>query len=254
MKSSKGYTVKDVAQLAGVSVRTLHYYDSIGLLIPSDRTAAGYRLYSASDLLRLQQIMLSRKLGLSLKAIRRSLDDPAFDLSASLRRQRALLTERLDETGRIIASIDAALERLHGRTGEKSMTMNSVFDGFDPSEFTAEAEARWGNTSAYQESTRRAQSYNETQRGAIKGEQDMIWAAAAAAMHAGEKPDSEAAIGIAIEHRRHIDRWFYPLTPKMHVRLAQMWESDARFEASIDRCAKGLTHWMARAVEAAASG
>jgi DNA-binding transcriptional MerR regulator len=253
MKRNKGYLVKEVAQLSGVSVRALHHYDAIGLLTPSGRTAAGYRLYSEHDLLRLQQIMLSRKLGLPLEAIRQSLDDPAFDLSASLRRQRALLEKHLDEAHRIIASIDAALARLQSETEENGMDMRDIFDGASPDEFAAETEARWGKTAAYRESARRTQRYGETEWRAIKTEQDRIWPAAAEAMSAGLKPDGDAAIGIALEHRQHIDRWFYPLSPEMHAKLADMWESDARFETNIDRYAKGLTHWMARAVRAAAA-
>lgn len=89
MTRLKTYKAKDVALIAGVSVRTLHDYDEIGLLVPSGRTGAGYRLYDENDLMRLQQILIGRSLGLALEEIRLSLDDDNFDYAQSLRRQRA---------------------------------------------------------------------------------------------------------------------------------------------------------------------
>src|SRR5687768_1699666 len=109
MKKTRSYKINEVAQLAGVSVRALHHYDSIGLLTPSNRSAAGYRLYCDSDLLRLQQIMIGRALGLALEDIRRMLDDVTADRRELLQRQRAQLTERVRTTTAMIRSIDAAL-------------------------------------------------------------------------------------------------------------------------------------------------
>ena len=88
MKSAKTYKVKELAQLSGVSVRTLHHYDKIGLLVPS-RSGKGYRLYTDNDLFRLQQILIQRELGLPLEEIRKSLDDPKFDARATLVRQKS---------------------------------------------------------------------------------------------------------------------------------------------------------------------
>ena len=99
MTRARTYHVKDLARLAGVSVRTLHYYDSIGVLVPRARTAAGYRLFTDPDLLRLQQILISRELGLSLEEIRRSLDDPPFDRKAALLEQREHLRGRAADRG-----------------------------------------------------------------------------------------------------------------------------------------------------------
>src|SRR5690606_1513284 len=96
-------------RIAGVSVRTLHHYDTLGLLVPTRRSAAGYRLYDDDDLLRLQQILIGRELGLTLEAIRRSLDDPAFDRRRALLEQRKQLERRAEETAEMIRAVDRAL-------------------------------------------------------------------------------------------------------------------------------------------------
>src|SRR5688500_8483895 len=108
MSASRRYQVNDVAVAAGVSVRTLHHYDAMGLLVPSARTEAGYRLYTDQDLLRLQQILIGRELGLALEEIRRMLDEPDFDRRRALLRQRAELVGRVERTNKMIRAVDAA--------------------------------------------------------------------------------------------------------------------------------------------------
>ncbi|MEM8985650.1 MAG: MerR family transcriptional regulator [Pseudomonadota bacterium] len=250
MAHTKAYRVKDVALITGVSVRTLHYYDELGLLKPTDRTAAGYRLYADDDLLRLQQILIGRSLGLSLEEIRRALDDPQFDYAESLRRQRALLVERLTETHKMIAAVDATLSDLE--KGGCGVDFKAVFDGFDPEVYGEEVEARWGDAPQYAESQARTKRYTEADWRAIKAELDAIWGDAAEAMAAGKSVDSAAALAIVERHRLHVCRWFYDLTPEMHVNLADMWEGDARFRKTIEKHGAGLTAWLAPAVRAAA--
>src|SRR5690606_14192146 len=132
MKRQRTYRVSEVARTTGISVRTLHYYDEIRLLVPKERTSAGYRLYNDDDLLRLQQLLIGRELGLTLEEIRRSLDDPHFDRKQALLAQRQHLAQRAQETADMIRAIDAALGILENNSGE-STDMNKIFDGFDPS-------------------------------------------------------------------------------------------------------------------------
>src|SRR5262245_65568763 len=117
MVRSRDYQVRDVARIARVSVRTLHHYDAIGLLVPTGRSTAGYRLYTDADLLRLQQILIGRELGLPLEEIRRSLDDPRFDRKAALLEQRQRLCERARQADAMIRAIDAALAASRAKTG-----------------------------------------------------------------------------------------------------------------------------------------
>jgi DNA-binding transcriptional MerR regulator len=244
------YHVKEVAELAGVSVRALHHYDEIGLLVPRARSEAGYRLYDDEDLLRLQQILISRELGLPLEEIRRSLDDPRFDRRAALRAQRRELEARASKTAGMIRAVDGALAALEG---EATMDAKDLFEGFDPARYEAEAERRWGHTEAFAESRRRTKRYTPDDWKRHAAEQAAVYADAAALLKAGRAPDSPEATDVAERHRLLIDRWFYPCAPAMHVGLADLYESDARFAANIDQHGAGLTTFLAAAIRANAA-
>src|SRR5690606_29227657 len=112
MAKGRTYQVKEVARMAGVSVRALHHYDEIGLLVPSSRSGAGYRLYNDDDLLRLQQIVIGRELGMVLEEIKRSFNDPNYDRRAALERQRREIATRAERAAAMLRSIDAALAAL----------------------------------------------------------------------------------------------------------------------------------------------
>src|SRR5882724_4006984 len=118
MARKSSYQVKEVAELSGVSVRALHHYDELGLLVPAGRTSAGYRLYDDDDLLRLQQILIGRELGLSLEEIHRSLDEPSFDRKRALVAQRAELEKRAQQAQAMLRAVDAAIALIDGNGNE----------------------------------------------------------------------------------------------------------------------------------------
>jgi DNA-binding transcriptional MerR regulator len=253
MARSGTYLVKEVSEIAGVSVRTLHHYDEIGLLVPRGRTDAGYRLYDDEDLLRLQQILLGRELGLTLPEIRRSLTDPHFDRRASLLAQRAELQRRAQQTAAMLRAIDAALELIESgddttpRAGDP-MNVKQIFDGFDPSSYEVEAEQRWGDTDAFAESQKRTQSYTAEDWQRLAAEQAAIYADAFQALQAGKSPGDPAVMDVAERHRASIDRWFYPCGHSMHRGLADMYEQDRRFAENIDKYGVGLSPFLASAI------
>ncbi|MEZ4383685.1 MAG: MerR family transcriptional regulator [Nannocystaceae bacterium] len=257
------HRIGEVAEIAGVTVRTLHHYDAIALLRPSGRSARGYRLYSTDDLLRLQQIQIGRALGLSLEAIRKMLDEPDFDRRAALERQRAALTAQLADTRAMLAAIDAAIALIDrpkdpSTQGETTMQttneqLKELFDGFDPEAHKDEAQARWGQSEAFRESARRTKSYTPDDWAALKAEAEAIEGGLAAAMNGGEASDSARARELAEAHRLHIDRWFYPCGYAMHRSLAQMYVGDPRFAAHYDRRAEGLAAYVSAAIEANAA-
>ena len=249
MPTRRMYQVKEVASLSGLTIRTLHHYDSIGLLMPSARSAAGYRLYDDDDLLRLQQILIGRELGLTLEDIRRSLDDPTFDRRKALLAQRAALASRAERTDDMIRAIDAALTAIEEKDMGK-IDMKKIFDGFDPDQHEDEVKQRWGNTEAYKSSVQRMKSYTEADWQKLKAEQAAIYTDALAALRNGIGADDPRAMDIAERHRLSIDRWFYPCSAKMHSGLADLWEADRRYADNIDKHGPGLTEYLAAAVRA----
>jgi len=245
------YVVGDVSGIARISVRTLHYYDEIGLLVPTARTDAGYRLYTDEDLLRLQQILIGRELGLSLEGIRRSLDDPSFDARKALLAQKRQLQERAAQTAAMVAAVDAALAVVD--SNRQGGTMESIFEGFDPAKYEAEVRERWGGTDAYKEATRRTKGYTKEDWQRLRSEGEAIYANAAALMNGGTAPTDDAAMVVAERHRLHIGRWFYPCSVDAHRGLANLYETDDRFSAGIDGHAPGLAAFLVAAIRANAN-
>ncbi|MEZ4365024.1 MAG: MerR family transcriptional regulator [Kofleriaceae bacterium] len=255
MARGRTYRVKEIARLTGVSVRALHHYDEIGLLVPAIRTEAGYRLYGDAELVRLQQILIGRELGLPLEEIRRGLDDPNVDRRATLVAQRVVIAQRAARASAMLRAIDAAIAALpqgDGGTVEELMTddVATMFEGFDPERYEDEARQRWGETEAYRESQRRTRGYTRAHWERYQAEAQAIMNDAARLFRAGAAAASDDAMLVAERHRRSIDRWFYPCDPAMHAGLAGLYETDPRFAANIDTCAAGLTPWWCAAIRA----
>jgi DNA-binding transcriptional MerR regulator len=245
--------VGEVAALAGVTVRTLHHYDRIGLLSPSGRTGAGYRQYSPADLDRLHQVLLYRELGFPLEEVATLLDDPAADPEAHLRRQHALLRDRLDRTSAMVAAVEKEME---ARAMGISLTPEERFEVFgehDPAQYDAEVEERWGETEAYAQSKRKTAAYSKEDWLAIKAEQESIGTRFVQAMQSGAAPDSEQAMDVAEAHRQSISRWFYDCSPEMHAGLGRMYVEDERFTATYEAMAPGLAQYVSTANQANAA-
>jgi DNA-binding transcriptional MerR regulator len=236
-------TVGDLAKLTGITVRTLHHYDEIGLVQPSDRSPAGYRLYADDDVLRLQQVLVYKELGLPLDEIAAVLDDPAFSRIDALQRHREALLAKRVRLDRMLASIDASLAIEKGTV----MDVKSLFDGFDHAE---EAERRWGHTDAYKESARRTKRYGKAEWDAIRRDGDAVFARFAELMAEGA-PATDARVREAVvAHRDHITRWFYPCSVEIQRGLAEMFVADVRFTQNIDKVAPGLAQYVHDAITA----
>jgi len=244
------YSVGQVGELLGITVRTLHHYDEIGLLVPSTRSAAGYRLYSDADLTRLQHVVVYRRLAFSLEEIKTLLDAEPGDLETHLRRQRAAVSQRLDEMHALVTAIDRALETTMNDRPISTAEMKDLFgDGFSE-EHQAEAERRWGETDPWKQSQGRTARYTTAGWEAVKAEQDAVNQAFVAALDAGLPTTDEAAMDAAEGHRRHIQDRFYVLGYAMHRGLADMYLADPRFTATYDNLREGLAQYVHDAIHA----
>jgi DNA-binding transcriptional MerR regulator len=241
-------TVGELSRVSGVTVRTLHHYDEIGLCRPSQRTAAGYRLYDEADVLRLQQVLVLRELGLSLGEIAAAIDE-APDRVELLRRHREALVAKRGRLDAMIAAVDAAiLEK--GPTTMTNEDFEKLFDGFDPAEHEAEVVERWGETDAYQESARRTRGYTRADWERISAEAQAQGIRLRELMLAGKPvtdPDVQACVE---EHREHITRWFYPCSKAMQKQLGAMYVVDPRFKANLDKIADGYAQFLSDAIAA----
>jgi DNA-binding transcriptional MerR regulator len=245
--------VGEVAALAGVTVRTLHHYDRIGLLSPSGRTAAGYRQYSPADLDRLHQVLLYRELGFPLEEVATLLDDPSADPAEHLRRQHRLLLDRVARTSAMVAAVEKEME---ARAMGISLTPEERFEVFgehDPARYEAEAEERWGDTDAWQQSQQRTRGYSKDDWLRVKAEMEDIGNRFVAALRSGAAPDSAEAMDVAEANRRHISRNFYDCSPEMHAALGRMYVEDPRFTATYEAMAPGLAQYVSAAVQANAA-
>jgi MerR family transcriptional regulator, thiopeptide resistance regulator len=245
--------VGEVAALAGVTVRTLHHYDRIGLLSPSGRTRAGYRQYSPADLDRLHQVLLYRELGFSLEEVATLLDDPSADPTEHLRRQHRLLLDRLERTQAVVAAVEKEME---ARAMGISLTPAERFEVFgehDPVRYDAEVRERWGRTEAYAESQRRTRGYTKEDWLRAKAEQEEIGTRFVEAMRSGAPADSEQAMDVAEAHRQSISRNFYDCSPEVHAGLGRMYVEDERFTATYEAMAAGLARYVSTAVQANAA-
>ncbi|MGC0205313.1 MerR family transcriptional regulator [Streptomyces levis] len=247
------YTVGQVAGFAGVTVRTLHHYDEIGLLVPGERSHAGHRRYSDADLDRLQQILFYRELGFPLDEVAVLLDDPAADPRAHLRRQHDLLTARIEQLRKMAAAVEHAME---ARKMGINLTPEEKFEVFgdkDPEQYADEAEARWGGTEHYAESQRRVARYSKEDWQRIQDRSADWGRRYAALMAAGEPPTGEAAMALAEEHRRHICTWYYECPHELHRSLGEMYVADERFKAFYESLRPGLAEHLNEAIAANAA-
>ena len=253
MDRTERLTVGEVARLSGVTVRTLHHYDEIGLLKPGGRTDAGYRRYADADLDRLQQILFYRELGFGLDEIKAVLDDGAMNRIGHLRRQHAMLRDRIGRLERMSAAVEKAME---AHTMGIKLTPEErleVFGDHDPDEHAAEVEERWGETDAYRESARRASQYTKADWQRIKAQGQAAIEQVVSAMQTGKPSDSAEAMAGAEAHRKQIDDAFYDCSYEMHVGLAEMYIADPRFLATYEKIATGLAQYLHDAIKANAA-
>ncbi|MFI8486636.1 MerR family transcriptional regulator [Streptomyces rubrogriseus] len=251
------YSVGQVSAFAGVTVRTLHHYDKAGLLSPSDRSQAGYRLYGEADLVRLQQILFYRELGFPLDEIAAILKDPQVNPLERLRARQRQLNEEIARLRRLAEVAERAIEVQ--KTGV-SLTPEERFEVFGEVTFdlsyATEAELKWAHSEGRREAMARADAHTKGDWRRLMGEAAAWRAELLAAFDEGEPSCGERAMDLAEEHRLHIARWFTSCPPAMHRRIADDFAADPRAFALVvppSRQRPGLAAYLRRAVHANAA-
>lgn len=232
--------VKEVADLVGISVRTLHHYNEIGLLIPEETTDAGYRVYSDENIETLQQILFFKELGFPLKKIKEMMDRPSFDRQEALSMQHQMLLEKRKQLDKMIQTIEKTIQY---SKGEIQMSNQEKFEGFDFSHnpYEQEARAKWGDT-AVDEANKQAKSMTTFDQ----EEFNAVFHRLAALRHLS--PDSKEA-------QEGIQEWYQFLNKlgnyslEMFKGLGEMYVADARFSHNIDQFGDGLAEFMHQAIE-----
>ena len=244
-------TVGEVSTLLGVSVRALHHWDESGLVHPSRRSVAGYRLYCETDIMRIQQVLVYRQTGMSLADIKEVLDEPGADAVTHLRRQRELLQGQVSRLQQMLLSIDTILDmqQLGGRLS-LAETVEIWGTDWDPV-YLAEAQAKWGDTEEWAESARRKARMTRADWEQAHSETVALETALAEAMHSGVEPGSPEANALARWHRKDLNRWFEVSTSKQVV-IARSYVADERYARYYDKRAPGLAAWVKDVIDAGA--
>lgn len=249
MTTGDSLTVGAVAALVGVSVRTLHHWDRIGLAPASGRTWSDYRLYDDDDIARIHRVLVYRELGFPLSQIGALFDDPHVDEDAHLTRQRELLVSRITHLQEMVSAVDRLKEANAVNTPLTPEDRAEIFGTDWKESWQSEAEERWGATPQWEQSQQRSASMSKEDWKQFKASTDALNADLAAAKRAGVDPASPEAAALVARHRESISV-FYDCTRSMQVLLVRMYRQDPRFAEAYDSLEPDLTDWIGAAVEA----
>ncbi len=237
------YTVNQLAKLAGISVRTLHYYDEIGLLKPSFAKANGYRCYGEKQLVKLQQILFFRELEFPLEKIKQIMQSPRFDSVAALADQQKLLELKQKKIERLIKTITKTIQSLKGGGYMNNDDKYSAFNDPTYQKYKEEVEQRWGNTEAYKQSIERVGKMSKVELDRVKAEAEEITQSTATLQIQGFSPTSPEVQKQINRFYRHLHN-FYDPSYEMFKGLGQMYVDDPRFTAVYEKHAKGFAKYM----------
>lgn len=236
--------ISEIAKLTGITVRTLHYYDEIGLLKPSEITESGYRLYSGECLEILQQILFFRELDFPLSEIKEIMINPGYDKTEALNNHKELLIKKRQRIDGLINLIDNTIK------GDNDMS----FKEFDMKEiessknkYADEVKKRWGKTDAYKESVKKTNSYDRNQWKDINDEgRDII---AQFGENRNCDPSSEISQNLVEKWKEYITSNFYNCTNEILACLGLMYVEDERFRENIDKNGEGTAEFMSKSIE-----
>ena len=233
--------IKEFAKLTGVSVRTLHYYDEIGLIKPALVDAQnGYRFYDENSLLRMQEILFYRELDFPLKSILEILSSPDYDKQKALDEQKKLLILKKERLEKLISAIDGA---------KKGQTTMNAFDNTEFENYKNEVKEKWGNTEAYKEYSQKSKGYSKDSFNALGEGLERILEEFAICMNSGATPDSKESQNLVEKLQNYITENFYTCTNEILAGLGQMYVADERFKNNIDKHSAGTAGFVSKAIE-----
>jgi MerR family transcriptional regulator, thiopeptide resistance regulator len=236
------YTVKQLSDLAGVSIRTLHHYDDIGLLHPSKVGANNYRYYDDAALLRLQQILFYREIGLELMQIKEILDSPDFDLVTALRSHRNVLHEKINRLQNLVSTVDNTIKHLGGKIDMSKKRLFEAFSDEQQKQYEREARLQWGPDSVNQ-SIKRWNSYTKEEQQRIMAEAGEVYNDLTDALEAGKSAQSEEVQ--AIFERWHKNLYnFYEPTLEILRGLGEGYSTDPGFIATFQKFHPDLPEYL----------
>lgn len=244
-----GYSIGDTADLLGVTVRTLRHWDQIGLLSPQWRTVGGHRLYTAEDIGRAHRILVYREAGVSLNEVRGLLDGDS-DERSQLMRQRKVLEKKASHLRHMIGAVDNLLEAIDMNKPMSPQEAAKEFGEEWRQDWQDEAEQRWGDTDAWEQSRGRVGNYTKDDWAKMYERQNLIVQKLAEAVRSGADPDSELGREISAMHREGIDQHF-DCAHNRQVIIARMYLTEERWRPAYEKDGEpGALEWLVAAVEA----
>lgn len=242
MRKEMKLTISEAARKCGISVRTLHYYDAIGLVKPSETGENGYRYYDQESLSVLQQVLFYRELEFSLKEISNLLKKPDYDKQQALCNHRELLLLKREHLDELLCLVD---ETIKGETMSKRRTTKEDIEKAKQ-EYAREARERYGDTKAYQESEKRYTTYSDDDKARMGAEMDEIFEGFASMVN--QNPGKDEAQRLVKEWQDYISRYFYPCTKEILAGLGKMYVADERFTKNLDKYGEGTARFMSDAI------
>ena len=232
--------IKEFAEFTGVSVRTLHYYNEIGLLMPAlvdEHT--GYRFYDENSLIRMQEILFYRELDFSLKSISDILSSPDYDKEMALAQQKKLLILKKERLERLISAIDSTT---------KGVNVLKAFDNKDFQRYKAEAQEKWGKTDAYKEHTEKTKDYSGSKWNSLAADMDAILDEFTLCIKNSAQPQDAESQALVKKLQTHITENYYTCTDEILAGLGQMYVCDERFKNNIDKHGDGTAVFISEAI------
>ncbi len=237
------YNTKQLADIAGISVRTLHFYDETGLLKPNRNKNNGYRSYEEKELLQLQQILFFRELDFSIQEIKRIMSAPHFDMLNTLRDQKRLIELKKNRLNKLIQTIDHTMQKINNHLSIPDTELYGNFSKAEMENFVAEARQKWGQTEAFRQSQVRVKQMGPAGLKSTMAAATKRTTAIAQAMQAQLNPESEPVQQLIAEHYQALHAFYTP-TVEIYRGLATLYIADKRFSAYYEAFAPGLAQFM----------